>query len=69
MLRLLQYLVKYGYYGNSRDIQELQKPLLTLLDGKNDMPFPTEEHKVTSIEKHGKKQGQSRVQIYCPIVL
>ena len=45
VLRLLHYLVKFGYYGNIRDIQELQKPLINLLNGKNDMPFVQEDEK------------------------
>lgn len=52
VLRLLHYLVKFGYYGNSRDIDELQLPLATLLDGKSDLPFATEEN----FEK-GKRKG------------
>ncbi len=45
VLRLLHYLVKFGYYGNARDIQELQEPLLNLLDGKLDLPFVPEVDK------------------------
>ena len=39
VLKLLHFLVKFGYYGDTSDIQKLQEPLLSLLDGKNDLPF------------------------------
>jgi hypothetical protein len=45
VFRLLHFLIKYGYYGNSRDVQELQQPLLRLLDGQNDTPFVMKEGK------------------------
>ncbi len=38
MLRLFHFLVKFGYYG-SDDIKALLKPLISLLNGKNDKPF------------------------------
>ena len=34
-------LVKYGYYSNSNDINDLISPLISLLDGKYDKPFPS----------------------------
>ncbi|CAD5116200.1 DgyrCDS5116 [Dimorphilus gyrociliatus] len=43
VVKLLDLLVKYGYYGAERDIKDLQTPLLTLLEGENDIPFPVEE--------------------------
>ena len=33
-------LVKYGYYANLNDINALIPPLVSLLDGKNDKPYP-----------------------------
>jgi len=33
-------LVKYGYYANIDDINMLITPLMSLLNGKNDKPFP-----------------------------
>lgn len=33
-------LVKYGYYDDLEDINELIPSLLSLLSGKNDKPFP-----------------------------
>ena len=39
VLRLLKYLVAFGYYSASSDIEELLTPLLGVLDGRNDMPF------------------------------
>ena len=39
VLRLVHYLVKYGYYGNTDDIKQLMRPLLDLMDGRNDKPY------------------------------
>ena len=40
MLDLLYLLVKYGYYANLNDINALIPSLVSLLDGKNDKPYP-----------------------------
>ena len=40
MLELLYLLVKYGYYSDRHDINALISPLISLLDGKYDKPFP-----------------------------
>ena len=32
--------MKFGYYGDTKDVKTLLKPLLNLLDGRNDKPFP-----------------------------
>ena len=40
VLELLHLLVKYGYYSNQLDINELIPLLISLLDGKYDKPFP-----------------------------
>ena len=39
VLRLVHYLVMYGYYGNTDDIKQLMEPLVDLLDGRNDKPY------------------------------
>ena len=39
VLRLFHFLVKFGYYS-SEDIKTLLKPLINLLNGKHDKPFP-----------------------------
>ena len=44
VLRLFHFLVKFGYYG-SDDIKALLKPLLNLLNGKLDKPFPPDTEK------------------------
>ena len=36
-------MVKYGYYDDPRDIDEVLKFLISLLDGSNDVPFPSEQ--------------------------
>lgn len=40
VLGLLYILVKYGYYADLNDINVLMPPLLSLLNGMNDKPFP-----------------------------
>ena len=40
VLDLLYVLVKYGYYADLNDINALMPPLLSLLNGMNDKPFP-----------------------------
>ena len=44
VLRLFHFLVKFGYYS-SEDIKSLLKPLINLLNGKNDKPFPPDTDK------------------------
>uniref|UniRef100_A0A1I8H0U8 Rho-GAP domain-containing protein n=5 Tax=Macrostomum lignano TaxID=282301 RepID=A0A1I8H0U8_9PLAT len=39
VLRLLHYLVKFGYYGDVHDLAMLLPPLKNLLNGENDVPF------------------------------
>ncbi|XP_065834186.1 inositol 1,4,5-trisphosphate receptor type 3-like isoform X2 [Oscarella lobularis] len=45
VLRLLHYLVGYGYYANVDDIQRLLKPMLSVMDGRNDEPSPHAQDK------------------------
>ena len=45
VLRLLQYLVKFGYYMDLEDVRNLLPPLLSLLDGRHDVPFPKDKSK------------------------
>ena len=40
VLRLVHYLVKYGYYGEMSDIKQLLGPMLSLMDGRNDKLYP-----------------------------
>ena len=40
VLDLLYLLVKYGYYADLDDINVLMPPLISLLNGMNDKPFP-----------------------------
>ncbi|KAI0220817.1 Inositol 1,4,5-trisphosphate receptor type 3 [Lamellibrachia satsuma] len=40
VLRLVHYLVRYGYYGNNEVMKELLGPLLSLLDSRNDKYCP-----------------------------
>ncbi|XP_041375499.1 inositol 1,4,5-trisphosphate receptor type 3-like [Gigantopelta aegis] len=43
VLRLLYHLVKFGYYLDAEDVLQLLPPLLTLLDGRHDYPFPKDK--------------------------
>ncbi len=49
VLRLVHALVMFGYYGDVDEVKALLKPLLKLLDGQNDKPFP---HKKGMLENH-----------------
>ena len=50
VLRLLHHLVKFGYYMDLDDVRKLLPPLLSLLDGRHDVPFPKDKSK--GREKH-----------------
>ncbi|KAH9498183.1 hypothetical protein Btru_007903 [Bulinus truncatus] len=45
VLRLLYHLVKFGYYMDHEDVQQLLPPMLSLLDGRHDFPFPKDKDK------------------------
>ena len=47
VLRLLQHLVKFGYYSDLDDVRHLLTPLLSQLDGRHDVPFPKDKSKGT----------------------
>ncbi|XP_077987360.1 inositol 1,4,5-trisphosphate-gated calcium channel ITPR1-like [Glandiceps talaboti] len=40
VLRLVHTFAKFGYYGNIDDIVNLLKPMTSLMDGRNDKPYP-----------------------------
>ena len=40
VLSLVHSLVNFGYYGDTEDIRKLLEPMLSLMNGKNDRPFP-----------------------------
>ncbi|KAL3860316.1 hypothetical protein ACJMK2_010455, partial [Sinanodonta woodiana] len=50
VLRLLQYLVKFGYYSDIEDVRHLLTPLLCQLEGRHDAPFPKDKAKGYSKE-------------------
>ncbi|KAK7504550.1 hypothetical protein BaRGS_00004036, partial [Batillaria attramentaria] len=50
VLRLLYHLVKFGYYQDWEDVQQLLPPMLSLLDGRKDFPFPKDKDKGYSKE-------------------
>ncbi|XP_071176008.1 inositol 1,4,5-trisphosphate-gated calcium channel ITPR2-like isoform X12 [Mytilus edulis] len=58
VLRLLQHLVKFGYYNDMDDVKQLLTPLLSLLDGGHDVPFPKDKAKGYT------KEGQKAVNTY-----
>ena len=45
VVRLLYHLVKFGYYLDSEDVENLLPPLLQLLDGRKDYPYPKDKDK------------------------
>ena len=51
-MRLVHYLVKYGYYNDVLDVKRLLESLLGIMDGRNDSPYPQ------SI-----KRGDSKLQV------
>ena len=59
VLHLLHHLVKFGYYMDLDDVRSLLVPLLSLLDGRHDVPYP-KDHKgkckyichITHIQTH-----------------
>ncbi|BFZ19741.1 hypothetical protein BsWGS_22780 [Bradybaena similaris] len=50
VLRLLYHLVKFGYYMDHEDVSQLLPPMLSLLDGRHDFPFPKDRDKGYSKE-------------------
>ena len=43
VLRVLSLLVKYGYYDDPEDVDDVLQPLTTVLKGLDDLPFPASE--------------------------
>ncbi|KAL8600021.1 hypothetical protein ACOMHN_057790 [Nucella lapillus] len=59
VLRLVHYLVKYGFYYKSTDIKMLLEPLMSLLDGRNDKPYPNMDGKeAQEVLQHFRKTGR-----------
>nr|XP_006825393.1 PREDICTED: inositol 1,4,5-trisphosphate receptor type 1-like [Saccoglossus kowalevskii] len=40
VLKLVHTLAKFGYYDKTEDILNLLKPMMSLMDGRNDKPYP-----------------------------
>ena len=40
MFKLVHTLAKFAYYGSTEDIVNLLKPMMSLMDGRNDKPYP-----------------------------
>lgn len=40
VIEVLNLLVKYGYYDDKEDVEDVLKPLLNVLNGFTDLPFP-----------------------------
>lgn len=51
VVRLLYHLVKFGYYLDSEDVENLLPPLLQLLDGRKDYPYPKDKDKGTDYKE------------------
>ncbi|OWF37431.1 Inositol 1,4,5-trisphosphate receptor type 3 [Mizuhopecten yessoensis] len=59
VLRLVHYLVSFGFYYKIEDIKKLLEPLMSLLDGRNDKPYPDISGKDgEEIVKHFRKVGR-----------
>ncbi|KAL4233980.1 hypothetical protein ACF0H5_005635 [Mactra antiquata] len=58
VVRLLYYLVMFGYYMDAEDVQNLLPPLLNLLDGRHDYPF------LRNLDKGMTKDEKKKVQQY-----
>ena len=43
VLDVLQLLVKYGYYDDKQDVDDVLEPLITVLDGMSDSLYFTEK--------------------------
>ena len=43
VITMLALLVKYGYYDDVADVNGVLTPLLKVLDGLTDLPFPVED--------------------------
>lgn len=42
VIEVLELLVKYGYYDDTDDVEDVLRPLLEVLNGFTDVPFSTE---------------------------
>ncbi len=40
VLRMVWYLVAFGYYSDATELQKLNLALITIMDGTNDIPYP-----------------------------
>ncbi|XP_033730119.1 LOW QUALITY PROTEIN: inositol 1,4,5-trisphosphate receptor type 2-like [Pecten maximus] len=59
VIRLVHYLVSFGFYYKIDDIKKLLEPLMSLLDGRNDKPYPNISGKDgEEILKHFRKVGR-----------
>ncbi|CAG2222632.1 unnamed protein product [Mytilus edulis] len=56
VVRLLYHLVKFGYYLDAEDVKNLLPPLLNLLDGRHDFPYPREKDKEKKEKDYTKEQ-------------
>ena len=52
VLSVLSLLVKYGYYDDPSDVNDVLKPLIAILDGRSDLPFPKETSTSTYCSHH-----------------
>ena len=61
VLRLVYCLVKFGHYGNIDDMKQLLDPMLSLLNGRNDKPYPNVEGKYLTCTSRIERQAYGRV--------
>jgi len=71
VLRLVSCLVNYGFYGSGSSLQQLMEPLMNLLDGTRDLPFPADRgNQLTGVFKYYVACGRPNRPRYgsCPSV-
>ena len=61
VIEVLNLLVKYGYYDDPEDVEAVLKPLLKVLNGFTDLPFPPSKAKSVPVAEppsHLKTEGK-----------
>lgn len=50
LLILVYNLADFGYYGDTEDVKKLVNPMLSVMDGRNDLPIPVSPDQSRSAE-------------------
>ena len=67
VIEVLELLVKYGYYDDTEDVENVLRPLLEVLNGFTDVPFSTEGQSLSSLHivLHSTCQKMLYIISYC----